>query len=521
MPMMFWNLEMSSDTSLQERFVRIAVAVAGSLAVVFGAAAFIQGDAWFAVTSALSAALVAVALRQLSVGRPDLPILVAVAGAFLIVEAFFLPESVMLAILLSFSVFAAAAAFSAEPWMSLWFGAVIIGGGVVTILRSGSPGWTALVAIAVLGVGNGLGGLLHREAGHLLRVQVSRWSTLMDSAVDAILVVDQSGLINMANLGACRMFGYPARSDLEGRPLNDLLPERYRDHHPDLVTGFVASPVSSRPMSDGRSLTGLRRSGEEFPVDISISKMSEGEGLLMAIVRDVSEREAQLHEIENVSRARIELLASVAHEVRTPLSAVLGFAELLNTESASMTPEDQEQALEAIATGATDMTHLVEDLLVGARVEIGQLVVAEVPVDMRAQVSQVVESLRMDVDVGITGDAIAAGDPGRVRQILRNLLTNAARHGGPDVRVTVETADEMCLVSVSDVGEAIPEHDQRRIFTRFETRVQSEGLTGSVGIGLPLSRDLAIRMGGDVRYRHEHGRNIFELSLPCWSHGDA
>jgi len=513
--------EASHGVSLEEDFVRLALTVSGILAVLFGVIALVHDDLWFGITAILSVVLASTSIYQLTVGRPNLSIVVAVAGAFLLFEAFFLPQTVILALLLSFSVFAAAATFSANPWMTLWFGAVVIGGGVVTIVRSGSPGMTIFASVAVLVVGNGLGGLLHRQAGHLLRVQANRWNTLMDSAVDAILVVDRSATLVMVNQGACEMFGYQGKSELEDRSLNDLLPPRYRRDHINLIAEFVASPVSARPMSDNPGLTGLRKSGEEFPVDVSISKMDDGEELMMAIVRDVTEREAQVREIEDVSRARIELLASVAHEVRTPLSSVLGFAELLSTESSTLTPEEKQQAIQSIATGATEMTDLVEDLLVGARIEIGQLVVAQVPVDIGAQVAQVTEALQMNVDIRITGDAVASGDPGRVRQILRNLLTNAVRHGGPNIRIDVQGGDATCRVAVSEVAEAISRDDQQRIFARFETRVQSHGLTGSVGIGLPLSRDLAIRMGGDVTYRHDGGRNIFELSLPRWEGTDG
>ena len=151
-------------------------------------------------------------------------------------------------------------------------------------------------------------------------------------------------------------------------------------------------------------------------------------------------RETQ-RRLEQLLAAKDELITSVGHELRTPLTAVLGFAQMLRVgDQTNMAEADREEMLDFIAREAFELSGVVDDLLVAARIEIGKLEITNVPTSLRAQVAQVVEGwdpMAM-VDVEVSGDAArAAADPARVRQILRNLIGNAVRYGGDHIDVRI------------------------------------------------------------------------------------
>lgn len=172
--------------------------------------------------------------------------------------------------------------------------------------------------------------------------------------------------------------------------------------------------------------------------------------------------------------------------------------------------------LAAIAEQSEEVSAIVDDLLVAARTDIGELTVADVPVDLRAQTVQVLETLDQSQSIALVGQAPkACGDPARVRQILRNLFTNAKRYGGDHIRVELGShSDGLASLVVRDDGDPIPVEDRERIFEPYQRAHNQPGLTGSIGIGLAVSRRLARLMGGDLTYRHQNGHSIFELSLP-------
>ncbi len=229
------------------------------------------------------------------------------------------------------------------------------------------------------------------------------------------------------------------------------------------------------------------------------------------------EREQARDSLEELIRSKDEFLATVSHELRTPLTAVVGFGEVLRDSGGKLTSEERGEFLERVVQQGTDLTNIVNDLLVAAKADIGKLQVVQVRIDLRAQAAQVLESFESDqiVNVDLSGGAVrAVGDPDRVRQIIRNFVSNALRYGGDTILVSVRSSGSMSSVIVCDNGDPIPEEDRERIFEPYERAHDAKGVTGSLGLGLAISRQLARLMGGDVTYRYADGESIFELSLP-------
>ena len=226
-------------------------------------------------------------------------------------------------------------------------------------------------------------------------------------------------------------------------------------------------------------------------------------------------------ELKQMEKSRLQFIASISHELRTPLTAVVGFASELQDRFSDFSPEECSQFVSLIATQSTEVAGIVEDLLVITRAEAGHLAIESNRVDVAREVRCVGESMaaeREDHEVSFDLDeGVALADGLRVRQIARNLLSNASRHGGPMAEVKVRHVDDSVLVTVTDNGEGIPEKDRETVFEAFRRGNVTPGRTGSIGLGLTVSRYLAEAMGGSVSYERTGDLSRFSLSLPRYS----
>lgn len=221
--------------------------------------------------------------------------------------------------------------------------------------------------------------------------------------------------------------------------------------------------------------------------------------------------------MEDLIEAKNSFLASISHEIRTPLTAIVGFSQVLE-DGDEMTDEDRDLIVASIVQQAREMSDLVEDLLVAARAESGQINVDLSRIDAIEQVCLTLDaggSFTDDVGFDAPSERIeATGDPARVRQILRNLLTNAERYGGPNVQVTVSRYDRGVEIAVLDDGDGLPHEEWENIFQLYH-RAHDGGRHESLGIGLAVSRQLAELMDGTLEYTREDGLSVFRLHLPA------
>ena len=241
-------------------------------------------------------------------------------------------------------------------------------------------------------------------------------------------------------------------------------------------------------------------------------------GLLagISLVRTAATRR-RLNTLEGLIKAKDEFIATVSHELRTPLTGIVGFAELLHESGGSIAPHERAEMIASITEQGREVTAIVEDLLVAARAEIGQLAIDSSTVDLRIQAAQVLETLRLEVagvELAKNGSSQVVGDPIRIRQIVRNLVTNAARYGSGAPRIEFGTTDDHGYLQVHSSGPAIPNGDRERIFEPYHRSRNEPQMPGSIGLGLSVARRLARLMDGDVSYTHREEMNIFELTLP-------
>jgi signal transduction histidine kinase len=233
------------------------------------------------------------------------------------------------------------------------------------------------------------------------------------------------------------------------------------------------------------------------------------------------QRRRTMEQLRALIRSKDEFVASVSHEVRTPLTAVVGLAEELRVNRSDFSSMETDEFIGLIADQSREVANIIEDLLVAARADTGTLDISLGVVDLRDLVGielvggGFTDSLQQGSLAIEMLEAPAWGDPTRVRQIVRNLLTNALRYGGDRVRVFSGVSGDVARVGVADNGSGVPAADRDRIFEPYQRAHDRPTQPGSVGLGLTVARQLAGLMGGDLTYRYEGGESIFELSLPA------
>lgn len=209
--------------------------------------------------------------------------------------------------------------------------------------------------------------------------------------------------------------------------------------------------------------------------------------------------------------AKDRMVASVSHEVRNPLTGVLGMAELLDTDWDSMSNDDRRELVGTIATQAREAAQIIEDLLIVARMGSGEgLKVYPENVDLATVAGTVAAHTRGPV-VMETEAAVAHADPARTRQIVANLVSNAAKYGGPNRRITTGAGSGTAWLEVCDDGDGVDPDVLSVLFEPFSAADRAD----ATGIGLAVSKTLADAMGGTLTYRREQGSTVFRLALPA------
>jgi signal transduction histidine kinase len=291
----------------------------------------------------------------------------------------------------------------------------------------------------------------------------------------------------------------------------------------DSVTAqLVRTAENARKVASGRRDLTVETDVEEIAdlVEAFNGMISELDSLNDDLDQKIEERTEELTEKNAQLRRVLDdkeiFLAGVSHELRSPLTAMIGFIDLVTSAGDALASEERSEMLETISFQATDVLNLIEDLLASARAEAGTLTMASVRVDFAAQARQIMEATNASrrSSVQFSGGAgHALGDPARVRQITRNLITNALRYGGEDIRLSAHTSGDIAVLEVRDNGEGVPEKDVEKIFEAYGQADGSKQVSDSVGLGLHVSRKLARLMGGDLDYEYRDGWSVFSLRL--------
>ena len=398
---------------------------------------------------------------------------------------------------------------------------------------------------------------------------------IFQSMSEGIIIVDESGQIVIANPVAEQVFGYE-KDGLNGMDLENLLPVRYRGRHMTFRHSFYQHPEPRR-MGFGRDLQALRKDGTEFPVEISLSfTKAKGQLLVMAFISDISQRkkaeealkrsEEQLlvyaAELEKKVEARTKALnntivkleeevrerkkaeeearrafekerelndlkskfVSIAsHEFRTPLSAVLSSAALINQYKDKGDGEKVGKHVARIKSSVVHLTSILNDLLSLGKLEEGKIEINKERILVKEFLEEVREELLetlkvgQDIEVHCNADTVEINsDPRILRNMLFNLISNASKYSEEGKRIFLNCDHQNGRIEfrVRDEGIGIPKEDVKHMFERFFRASNANNVQGT-GLGLNIVKRYAELLNGSVSFTSRYGEgSTFSISLP-------
>ncbi|WP_322516098.1 PAS domain S-box protein [Rhodopseudomonas palustris] len=354
---------------------------------------------------------------------------------------------------------------------------------------------------------------------HLVQME-GKYQALLEAAPDAMVVVNQSGEIVLLNLQAEKQFAY-RRDELLGQKVTNIIPEGFAER-------LIADRLRSREdalaqhIGAGIELTGRRKDGSEFPIEIMLSPLeTEGSILVTAAIREISAR-------KHMERLRDEFVATVSHELRTPLTSISGSLGLLVGQWVGIFPEPAARLVAIAYKNSQRLVRLINDILDIEKLGDGRVVFNLCRIDVRVIVEQAIESNRgfaegYGVHVGLTtasGSGDVNADPDRLAQVITNLLSNAIKASPPgrDVLVAVDRHDDFVRISVRDQGSGIPAAFRLHIFEKFAQADATDARQkGGTGLGLSIVKQIVERLNGRVSFEDAAGGGtVFCVDLPAW-----
>lgn len=342
--------------------------------------------------------------------------------------------------------------------------------------------------------------------------------TLLENAPNAVIVIDVQGTIVSWNKKSELVFGW-TKEEVMNKPMHDLImPKRHVHAHQTGISHFLHTgegPVLNKTVE----LSAIRKSGEEFPIELSISATkSQGKFLFISFISDISQRKQAESEIRRINqnladsvKALESFTYSVSHDLRAPLRAISGYVSILKNKYAPGMDEEGKRMMESVISNSKKMGQLIDDLLALSRLE--RVAIQSQQMNMNELVKSVITDLRIgttDVKAEfILHDLpIATGDPNLIAQVYTNLISNAIKYSslkeGPIIEIGAEIENGEQVYYVKDNGSGFDMQFYNKLFGVFQRLHDSSEFEGN-GIGLSIVKQIITRHKGRVWATSEPG----------------
>jgi PAS domain S-box-containing protein len=354
--------------------------------------------------------------------------------------------------------------------------------------------------------------------------------SFLDASPDAVIITDPEARVTVFSRGAEAIFGHSAH-EMIGQAVDRLIPERMRGAHETETHPLADCAVAADAQCSHAELIGLRKSGEEFPVQASLSRLETSAGVFYgAILRDVGAQEAARQELirakegaEAANRAKSQFLANMSHEIRTPMNGVLGMAAVLQGTELN---ERQTRMVGTIRESGDMLMEVINNVLDISKIEAGAVEFEQLafsPPELMRKIEAVhalkakERGLSLRVLHGSGGSEPRLGDPTRFQQILHNLVSNALKftdNGGVVVRLSGDA--DVLTCEVGDTGAGMSPEQCVRVLEPFTQA--DESITrkhGGTGLGLSIVKGLVSGLAGDLSIQSAQGAGTtFTIRLP-------
>lgn len=365
---------------------------------------------------------------------------------------------------------------------------------------------------------------IRKRGESALQESETRMRAVVDTAVDAIITIDEVGLIERFNPAAERLFGY-LEGEVTGKNISMLMPSPYRELHDGFLSRY-RDTGEKKIIGIGREVVGLRKDGSVFPMDLSVAEMRFGERrMFTGIVRDITERKTAEEQnrqlMQEISSANEELSSFayvVSHDLKAPLRAIGSLADWLSTDYADKFDDEGKEHMRLLINRVHRMGGLIDGILQYSRV--GRVREALIDVDLNQKVREVIDMLAPPANIVITIENVLPTihiEPTRIEQVFQNLLSNAVKYmDKPEGRIGIACVDQgkSWRFSVSDNGPGIEQRHFERIFQLFQTLAPRDRIE-STGVGLSLIKKIVEMYGGKIDVESVVGQgSTFSFTLP-------
>lgn len=354
-----------------------------------------------------------------------------------------------------------------------------------------------------------------------LEIEKAKDEAILTSVGDGLIVTDTERKVLMMNRPAETMLGW-AIADLEGKPLSDFIPVEDKDGQflpVEKMPLYLA--ISSRQKITANAYFYVRKDQTKFPVAVTAAPVIMGREVIggVLIFRDIAKE-------YDVDKAKTEFVSLASHQMRTPLSTVRWYTEMLLADDAGRLNDQQKKYLEVIYASNRRMIELINSLLNVSRLELGTFAVEPEPTNLADLAEQVLKEsehiirssqfkIRKDYDAALPAINI---DPKLMRMVFQNLISNAVKYTPPggEIRVSIKKREKNLAIEVADNGYGIPQYQQSRVFTKlFRADNIKEKDSEGTGLGLYIVKSIIDQAGGTIRFESvENKGTTFYVTIP-------